>query len=132
EVSERAIEAWARATPVDEVGRGLTDYVEAWKSAPEGEEAARLDRASGALAALGTAAGAGDPRFAVVTIRRLALAARGGGSVASWISPSPSTPGVPEVEHRIVLLDGKGEPSGGVELVVSYRPGTLVEEALGE
>ncbi|QDV38205.1 sensor histidine kinase [Tautonia plasticadhaerens] len=127
EVSERAIEDWARSTAVDELGKGLADYADSWRSGPD--DPTRLARLRGALARLGAEAEQGDARFAVVAIDRIELAPRGGPPAASWFSPSPPTPGLPEAEHRFGLL---GRSAGGPALgvVVGYRPGVLIEEAL--
>jgi two-component system C4-dicarboxylate transport sensor histidine kinase DctB len=49
--------------------------------------------------------------------------------VASWFSLSPPTPGIPPVEHRFGLL-GRSGGHPALVLIVGYRPGVLIEEAL--
>ncbi|WP_169973722.1 sensor histidine kinase [Tautonia rosea] len=130
EVSERSIESWARATPVDEVGRTLADYADAWRSQPD--DPVLLGRVREALAALGGSAELSDPRFAVVAIERLELTLADGTPQASWFSQTPSMPGIAAEERRLILLDGQSESGAvpAVGLVVSYRAGALVEETL--
>lgn len=130
EVSERAIESWARATPVDEVGRTLPDYADAWRSKPD--DPTLLGRVREALAALGGASELRDPRFAVVSVERLELSLDDGPAVASWFSETPSMPGIAAEERRLILLGGDVEAGSAVVLVVGYRAGALVEEALSE
>jgi signal transduction histidine kinase len=130
EVSERAIESWARATPVDEVGRTLPDYADAWRSQPD--DPVLLGRVREALAALGGSAELRDPRFAVVAVERLELLIDREPPVASWVSQTPPVPGIPAEERRLVLLDALSGAGPAVWLVVGYRPGALVEEALSE
>ncbi|RUL89642.1 sensor histidine kinase [Tautonia sociabilis] len=126
ELSERAIEDWVRSTAVDEVGRTVVDYADSWRSA-EGDSA-RVELLRGALAALGVAGERQDRRFAVVSVARLEVSRPGGAPVASWFSPAPAPPGIPEREHRFLLLDGGAEAP--LVLIAGYRPGAMVEEAL--